>query len=397
MKDVLFLAGRRLPDEDKIRLIDLVPGIGNYVKKLIVNTEQDEAGIGVGDLLKRLPNLRRVVTKTPILYEDMAYKNGYQPSVTEKPTGAAKYGRQRRVLIKLAETNPRITEFEGFCDEAILEYMLRVKELDQNYDAGNVKQVYVSRFDYLTPFFEKFPDVKLKLSDCLWRYQHEDELVQNGRGHLIHDLELEEGYSLLYEFKSVRILTVLSGIKFSKNLSLVPNVEDVRIDAPIRAEDANMIQSLLVIKNLRSLKLFSHVEWSEANFNAFQSILWMPSLKHLEFGEKLDSELKLINAFLDCERNDFKSLTIRIPIKLKHKTINWWSVSVRDDTITIYKPIDFSLVRLFRKFKRIKQIAILTRDEKFVERIRNEIDLIVKSLPRNRSLCVFICGRLARY
>ena len=297
------------------------------------------------------------------------------------------------MLIQLAEINTRITEFGGFCEEAILEYILRVKELDQNYDAGDVKQVYFSRYDYLTSFFEKFPDAKLKLSDCMWRYVHEEELVHSGQGHLLYDLELEDDYTPRSEFKSVRILTVLSGTNFSTNLSLVPNVEEVRIDAPIRAEDANIIQSLLVMKNLRSLKLFSRNDWSKTNFTAFQSILMKPSLKHLEFGEKSDSELKLINAFLDCERNDFKSLTIRFSVK----TIIRWSVNVRDDTITIFVPIDFSLRKLFGKFKRIKQIVILTRNEKFVEQIRNEIALIVESLPRNRSLCVFIGGRVVRY
>ena len=367
MKVVLFLAGRRLPDEEKIKLIDIIPGIGNYVKKLIINTEDDEAGISVCALVERLPNLRKVVTKTPI--------------------------RHLQVLIKLAAINPRIIEFEGFFHEAILEYILRVKELDQNYHAGDVKKVFISGFDYLTSFFEKFPDANLKLRVCIGTPEYEDELVQNGRGHLIHDLELADGYNLRSEFRSVRNLIILES-DLSSNLPLVPNVEEVRIDAPIGAEDPNMILSLLVIKNLRRLSLFSVVQLTEANFKAFQSILMKPSLKYLEFREKPDSELKFINAFLDCERNDFESLVIRVT---GHGTIIRSSVVVKDQIITIYDPIDFSLVRLFSKFKRINKIIIEIVKEKFLEPIRDEIGLIVDTLPRNRSLCVEIDWDVIRY
>ena len=383
LKDVLFSVGRRLPDEDKIKLIDIIPGIGKYVKTLNMDTEQDEIGMSICALVKRLPNLRKVVLKTPLLPEDYVY-HPRQRFVPKTPTAAAKYRREQQLLLKLAEINPRITEFEGFCQETILGYILRVKELDQTYEAGDVREVFMSGSDYLKSFFEKFPDAKLKLSVCIWTPEYEDKLVLNGRGQLVHDLELENGYTLRSEFKSVRILRVLSGNNFSTNLRLVPNVEEVRIGA----EDPNIIESLLLIKNLRRLSLFSVVELTEANFSSFQSILMKPSLKHLMFHEEPDSELKLINAFLDCERNDFESLAIKISVKGRHRPIIGCSVIVKDEVITIYKPINLSLRRLFGKFKRIKEIVIKTKNLWFAEQIRNEIDLIVESLPRNRSLCV---------
>ena len=386
MKDVLFSVGRRLPDEDKIKLIDIIPGIGKYVKTLKMDTEQDEIGISICALVKRLPNLRKVVLKTPLLPEDYVY-DPRQRFIPKTPTGAVKYRREQQVLLKLAEINPRITEFEGFCEEAILGYILRVKELHQNYDAGDVREVFESGSDYLKSFFGKFPDAKLKLRICIWTPEYEDKLVQNGRGQLVHDLELELGYNLRSEFRSVRSIIILES-DLSSNLLLVPNVEVVTIEAPIEADDPNIIESLLVLKNLRRLSLFSVVGLIEANFSSFQSILLKPSLKHLEFEEKSDSELKLMNAFLDCERDDFESLVIKLSVEVGHRTIVGCSVIVKDGIITIYKPIDFSLRRLFTKFKRIKEIVIETKNLRFVGQIRNEIDLIVESLPRNRSLCV---------
>ena len=384
MKDVLFSVGRRLPDEDKIKLIDITPGIGKYVTTLNIDTEHDEAELGVGDLVKRLPNLRRVVAKTPFLPEDVQY-NQQPPMVTKTPAGDEKCRRQCQVLKKLAEISPSITEFEGFCYEAILDYMGRARELNPDYDAGDVKEGIVSGSDYLTPFLETFPDVKVKLAVCIWSPEYEEKFLLNGRGHMIYDLELENGYTLRYELKSVRKLMVQSGSNLSSNLRLVPNVEDVSIFGPFGAGDPSELQSLLRIQNLKRLHLFSRDEFTEANFTAFQSVLMKPSLKQLEFEKVPNSERKLINAFLDCERNDFESLAIRC------------SVRVEDNKITIHEPIDFSLVKLFNKFKRIKEIIIEADNAEFLERIRAEINLIVEALPRNRSLYVRIGGEVFRY
>ena len=205
MEDVMFFAGRLLPDEDKVRLIDLVPGIEKYVKKLIINTEQDEARIGVAALVKRLPNLRKVVTKSPISFGDFVLSDE-PPWVTMTQTAAEKRRRHRQVLVKLAEVNPRITAFEGFCKEAILDYIRCVKEHDPQYDAADVRKVFDGGYDDLKHFLQNFPDMKLKMKVQIWRPEHEDEFVQNGRRHLIHDLKLEMYYTIRSEFKSVRHL-----------------------------------------------------------------------------------------------------------------------------------------------------------------------------------------------
>ena len=78
--------------------------------------------------------------------------------------------------------------------------------------------------------------------------------VQNGRGHLIYDLELVYGYALRSELKSVRKLTVLPRSVLSSNLALLPNVEEVTLGS-LAAPDPNTFQSLLAIKNLRKLSL----------------------------------------------------------------------------------------------------------------------------------------------
>ena len=374
MKDVLYFAGKRLPDKDKIKLIDIVPGIGNYVKKLIINTQHDEAGIGVCALVKRLPNLRKVITKSPILSNEYVY-NGHPPVVTKTPTGAEKCRRHRQVLVKLAEVNPKITSFEGFCNEAILDYIQCVKEQDPQYDAVDVRTVFYGGSDYLKLFLQNFPDMKLKLSVCVWSQEYEDKLVQNGRRHLIHDLELEGWYTLRSEFKSVRTLMALPATNLGTILSFLPVVENVRILGSVGDRDPSMLRSLLEVKNLRRLRIYSLQELTEAHHNAFQLILMKPSLKQLEFDEEPGSKLKMIDAFLDCERRDFESLLIR-------------SVVVTGKVIRIYDPFDFSLVRLFEKFKRIKEIEIETDNKEFLERIRGEVNLIAKSLPRNRSLRV---------
>ena len=46
LQDALFLAGRCLPDDDKVNLIGFVPGIENYVKTLNTSTEIDFVGNG---------------------------------------------------------------------------------------------------------------------------------------------------------------------------------------------------------------------------------------------------------------------------------------------------------------------------------------------------------------
>ena len=382
MKDVLYFAGRRLPDEDKIKLIDLVPGIGNYVTKLIINTKHDGDGKDVCALVKLLPNLRNVVTKSPIWFGDFEFND----MNTKTPTGAEKCRRHRQVLVKLAEVNPRITAFEGFCTEAILDYIRCVKEHDPQYEAADVRKVFYGGYDDLEHFLQNFPDMKLKMNVQIRSPESEDKLVQNGRRHLIHDLELEGWYTLRSEFKSVRNLIVQLASNFSSNLRFLPAVENVQIWGPVGAGDPSMIRSLLEVKNLRKLHLVNCLDkWTEANYNAFRSILMKPSLKHLEFHKKPNSGRMLINAFLDCERNDFESLTVRY-------------VRVEDKKIMIYKSIDFSLVKLFTKFKRIKEIIIIKADnEEFIERIRGEINLIVGTLPRNRSLCVQIGGDVFRY
>ena len=140
LKDVLFLAGRCLPDEDKIKLIDIVPGIENYVKSFDTSTKRDQVGMRVGALLKRLPHLRKVVTKTP--------------------------RHHCQVLMNLAEFNTRITIFEGFYGDAEFAYMERVKEQNPNYDARHVENVFDYDFGQrvIECYLEKYPDLALKLA-----------------------------------------------------------------------------------------------------------------------------------------------------------------------------------------------------------------------------------------
>ena len=121
-------------------------------------------------------------------------------------------------------------------------------------------------------------------------------------------------------------------------MSFLPAVKNVTIFGKVGAGDPSIIRSLLEVKNLKRLIIYSLDKLTEANYNAMQSILMKPSLKHLEylgFDKEPNSKLILFNGFLDCERNDFESLTIG------------WSLKVEDKKITIYKPIDFSLVKLF--------------------------------------------------
>ena len=368
-KDVLLSVVRRLPDADKIKLLDIVPGIEENVKTFIIDSEQDDVEMGVGDLVKRLPNLTKVVRKTR--------------------TAGEKYHHDCQVLMALAEFNPRITEFVGFEKFAVLKYIKRVTELFPNYDAREVKKV----FDYLPAmepcFFKYHPDMKLKLYVCLSSCL-EDTIVRNGREHLIHEIEFVHRYALRSELKSVRELIVRCPGTFRTDLGLLPNVEVVSIVGPIGSNDSSLLESLIGIKNLRKLHLGDFVGRTEANLNAFQQILAKPTLKEIVIKElddpENDSELNLVNAFLDCERNDFRSLFIN------------YSVVVQDGTITIYDVINFSLYTLYRKFKRINKIVIQT-DNKFFEQhiIQGEINLIVETLPRNRSLCVQIGGVVTRY
>ena len=358
MKDVLFFAGRCLPDEDKIKLIDIVPGIANYVKTLILNTDQDEDVMCFNALVKRLPNLRKVIAKTPL------------PSCPDKRR------RHREVLQKLAQVNPRITVFKGFYYVAILDYIECVKEQYPNYDAGNIRKKFSWDPD-LKRFLRKLPDMKLKLKVN----------VRNGS-----PIEVDLWNAPLLSdraFKLVRKVMVQSNV--GPILSLLPNVDDVTIFGSEVARDLSIIRSVFEVKNLRRLCLSSDMGWTEANYIEFQSILMNPSLKHLRLVliEIPNSGRKLINAFLDCERNDFESLTLLLG---SHFFKSLWSVQVRHGTITINQPFNFSLVRLFGKFKRINEVIIKSDNEVFVEQIRGEINLIVEALPRNRSLRVHISG-----
>ena len=72
-------------------------------------------------------------------------------------------------------------------------------------------------------------------------------------------------------------------------------------------------------------------------------------------------------------------------------------VKVKDEIITISNPINFSLVKLFGKFKRIKEIIVEARNKKFVEEMGNQIQVIVATLPRNRSLRVKIGSDVYNY
>ena len=365
--DALFLAGQFLPDGLKLRLIGIIPGIENYVKSFNTSTRMDEVGMSVGALVKRLPNLRKVVTTSQ--------------------TGTEGYKYDRKVLKYLSWYNPRIAEFEGFCDQAILDYIERVKKLDPNYDAGDVAKVFEYRFNnhVIARFLQKHTDLKLKLTIAIWYYWEEDGFVQDGRAHLIHDLHLHDGYALRSQLQSVRKLTVSSTCSLGSTLALLPNLEDVTITAIDETVDPDTIQSLLGIKNLRRFNFCSFNEWTDANLRTFQLILMQPSLKQLEFEEKSNSVMKLVNTFLDCDRNDFESLSIGIHVK------------VEDKIMTINNPINSSLVKLLRKFKRIKEIIVKVKNKKFVEQIQEEINLIIDTLPRNRSLRVQIGGEVDRY
>ena len=193
----------------------------------------------------------------------------------------------RVVLLSMARINPRITEFEGFCDQAILEYMKRVKELDPNYDAGDVKNVI--EFRYRSPvvsrFLEKRLDLKLKLAVVIGRAEDEDRFVQNGLGHLIHHLNLDDGYALRSQLQSVRKLLVTRPSSLRSTLALLPNVEDVAIrnSKADEAADPDIFQSVLGIKNLKRFDFYDFRVRAEANVRTFQLILMKPSLKHLAF------------------------------------------------------------------------------------------------------------------
>ena len=367
--DVLFLAGQFLPDEDKLKLIGRVPGIENYVKSFNTSTKRYKVGMRAGTLLRRLPNLRKVVTTTS--------------------PWSLKYRREYQLLMTLAEFNPKITEFRGFREQDILDYIERVKKLDLTYDARQVKKVFNYSRDRCGNFLEKYPDVKLKLAIATW--SQEDENVLNERRHLIHDLELELGYVLRLELKSVRKVTSVTS-KLSSNLRFLPNVEEVRICSFHGYANPNVIQSLLGVKNLKKLTIGYIEAWTEANFHEFKLILMKPSLKHLEFKDQPDPERSLLKAFLDCERNDFKSF--KFYVNLYH---NIYDVVVENKIITINKPIEFSLAKLFSKFKRIKEIKINTNGKKFAEQIRDETNLIVETLPPNRSLRVQIGRDVYKY
>ena len=265
----------------------------------------------------------------------------------------------------------------------IIDYIERVKELDPNYDAVDVTNVF--GYYGAKRVLVKHPDLKLKLSIYVYGSETEESIIQDGLGPLIHDLHIPNGYALRSQLQSVRKLEVRLTSSFSSNLGLLPNVEDVTTLGPYEAFDLrSSFQSLLEIKNLKRLVLSEFCPWSETYLPMFKLILMKPTLKHLEFKGYWDSTMKLVNAFLDCERNDFKSLST-------------WHFNVKDEIITISYPINFSLVKLFRKFKRIKEIIIETCNKEFVEQIRNEINAIVETLPRNRSLRVQIGVDVYRY
>ena len=69
----LFLAARYLPDEDKVKLVDVVHGIENYVETFNTSKKSDEVGMHVGTLLKRLPNLRKLDMETWNWTDDYTY------------------------------------------------------------------------------------------------------------------------------------------------------------------------------------------------------------------------------------------------------------------------------------------------------------------------------------
>ena len=304
--------------------------------------------------------------------------------LTETPTWTGGNPYDHNVLLYLSGFNPKITEFRGFREQDILDYIERVKELDPNYDAADVTKVFeYSAKSAIARVLARHPDLKLKLATYMCNQEEENKHIRNGLGPLIHHLRVHDGYALRSQHQSVRKLSVMLTSSFSSNLGLLPNVEDVRLLGPFKAFDLrSSFQSLLEIKNLRRLVLSDFCQWTEIYLPMFQSILMKPTLKHLEF--KGGSLMKLVKAVLDCERNDFKSLSIS-------------GVKVKDEIITISKPINFSFVRLFSKFKRIKEIIIETDDKEFSEQFRSEIKEIVETLPRNRSLRVKIDGDVYNY
>ena len=361
--NVLPLFARCVSDEDKIKLIDIIPGIENYVTSFNKTSSLDK---DIGALLKRLPNLRKVVNK--VVKKGRIYFMGFMAD--------------GHSLELLADINPRITEFSGFSWQAILGYIQRARERNRNYKASDIQQVFNEESRFVEYFLENYPNFELKLAIDLLNSIDEDKLVKNGRVHMTHDLRLLVGYALRSELDSVRKLTVepTSYSTLWSNLGLLPNVEEVTLK-PTTAEDTHALQSLLRIKNLRKLNLCAFYELTEENLKAFQLILMKSSLKQLEIKEHQDSEMKLVNAFLDCDRNDFESLKIQTYTLGNLKS----NVTVENGTMIIHRPITFSLVTLFSKFKRIKVIKITT---KRTEQIQNDIDVIVGTLPRNRSLRV---------
>ena len=180
--DVLVHAAGYLPDEDKIKLIDIVPKIENYVKSFKTNTRSTRKGIPMVDLLKRLPNLRKVITTTP------------------------GWSKEHKVLVNLTEINPRLVKFDGFEVQDVLDYIERVKQLDPSYDAHEVRKVFNYRLT--DAVIKKYPDIKLRLFVEMENEKDENRFVKNGRQHLIDHLELQSGYALRFELKSVRELIV---------------------------------------------------------------------------------------------------------------------------------------------------------------------------------------------
>lgn len=360
--EILLLIAQYLPDEDKIKLIDTVPNVESFVTTFKTNTRLGRKGLTTNELLKRLPNLRKVTTTTP------------------------GWSKEHKVLISIASINANLIKFDGFETQDILDYIERVKELDPSYDGSNVRKIF--KYRLVDGILKRHLGLKLRLFVEMENEKDEDRFIRNGRSHLIHHLELQSGYSLRSPFPSVRELIVNPASSLSNNLSLLSHVTNVTL-TPSRTVDSAAFQPLLRVEKLRKLNLFCTAEtWTELNYKTFHQILIKPTLIQVVIKDHPKCKFDLIHPFLDCPRNDFKTFGIQ--------SGSTFSVKVKKGIVTISKNVNFELIRLISKFRKIREIKIEIKNKKLIEKFRQEFNFITETIPRNRCLIMKIGNEIIR-
>lgn len=360
--DVLLLVASYLPDEDKIKLIDIIPRVETLITCIKTSTRSSRKGLSFDQLIRRLPNLKKIITTTP------------------------SWCKEHKTLINVSMINQNIIKFDGFEINDIIDYIYSVKELIPSNDAHQIRKVFNYRM--VDALLKKHPDLKIRLFVEMENDKDEERFVTNRRAHLIDHLELQSGYSIKYDYHSVKELIVSPTVSLDNNINHLQNVTNVTL-TKCRNVDPDSLRALLKVSNLKKLNLFVSAEfWTEANYESFQLILMKPSLKQVVVKEIKNLKYDLIDTFLSCDRNDFKTFGVQ--------TGATFSIKVKKNVITISKFVNFSLTRLINKFKCINTVKIENKNKKFIEQIRSEIVLMKESCPRNKCLLFKIQNEVIR-